>query len=137
MFMAIILMICPIFGQQQQQSTTSATTTLKSTIVNKQNELPTPIMMKLITKRSTQPFGSSFRCLSICRRNEENLCKRCLFREPMRFGKRNSMRSSSSALLFREPMRFGKKRADFRQPMRFGKKSNNGNFREMMRFGRQ
>ncbi|UXI19559.1 hypothetical protein NH340_JMT05502 [Sarcoptes scabiei] len=39
-------------------------------------------------RRISQPY-SSYRCFSICRRDEESLCRRCLFREPMRFGKRN------------------------------------------------
>ena len=34
------------------------------------------------------------------------MCKRCRFREPMRFGKRSQ---DNNRNLFREPMRFGKR----------------------------
>ncbi len=47
---------------------------------------------------------SSPRCVALCHRSEEDsLCKRCRFREPMRFGKRSDKNA------FREPMRFGKR----------------------------
>lgn len=80
---------------------------------------------------NAQGFPRVSRCMSICRRNEQSLCQRCLFREPMRFGKR--------AATFREPMRFGRAgSAAFREPMRFGKRpSNSAAFREMMRFGKR
>ena len=47
---------------------------------------------------------SSPRCVALCHRSEaDSLCKRCRFREPMRFGKRSDKQA------FREPMRFGKR----------------------------
>lgn len=50
---------------------------------------------------------SSPRCVALCHRSEEgSLCKRCRFREPMRFGKR------AEKSVFREPMRFGKRLED-------------------------
>ncbi|KAI2807651.1 hypothetical protein RDWZM_005145 [Blomia tropicalis] len=107
--------------------------------------------MIIAVRNGSAQDGFSSRCLNICRRDEESLCRRCLFREPMRFGKR------TNTLAFREPMRFGKrwnsmihsspstspmsssppilspsssvyevnrllKRKLFREPMRFGKR---------------
>jgi len=52
-----------------------------------------------------QEVMSSPRCVALCHRSEaDSLCKRCRFREPMRFGKRSDKQS-----VFREPMRFGKR----------------------------
>lgn len=106
-------------------------------------------LVVIIQSSKQEGFTSAFRCSSICRRAEESLCKRCLFREPMRFGKRMSAPPSPPAAMpvqainglyeydninsvdkrknLREPMRFGKKSSrmsELREPMRFGKKSN-------------
>ena len=51
---------------------------------------------------------SSPRCVALCHRSEmDSLCKRCRFREPMRFGKRSDEQA------FRVPMRFGKRLENF------------------------
>ena len=51
---------------------------------------------------------SSSRCITTCHRSEEDsLCTKCKFREPMRFGKRSNKQT------YKEPLRFGKRLQDF------------------------
>ncbi len=62
------------------------------------------IFIVLALTCSVEEVFSSPRCVALCHRSEEDsLCKRCRFREPMRFGKRSDKNA------FREPMRFGKR----------------------------
>ncbi|RWS31596.1 hypothetical protein B4U80_01653 [Leptotrombidium deliense] len=45
--------------------------------------------------------GSTYRCFSPCRRSEDDFgCRRCRFREPLRFGKRSEIESNSEYTFF-------------------------------------
>lgn len=62
------------------------------------------LLIVLALTSCVQQVLSSPRCVALCHRSEaDSLCKRCRFREPMRFGKRSDKQA------FREPMRFGKR----------------------------
>ena len=64
------------------------------------------LLHNLISLAVSYPFP---RCISVCHRSEDDrMCKRCRFREPMRFGKRSQDNNNKN--LFREPMRFGKRK---------------------------
>lgn len=75
--------------------------------------------------------ASPVRCFALCRRNEDSLCRQCMFREPMRFGKRGGLAPgvaprhlvSLPAWQLPLPAIEDLKRAAFREPMRFGKRA--------------
>lgn len=66
------------------------------------------MLVLLVMLALTNCVVSSQRCVALCHRSEaDSLCKRCRFREPMRFGKRSNKQT------FREPLRFGKRLEDY------------------------
>ena len=80
----------------------SKTLDITSIVMTTRGQLVILLILLALTTCVRQVLSS--RCGALCRRSEaDSLCRRCRFREPMRFGKRSDKQA------FRVPMRFGKR----------------------------